>query len=166
MGVTCKAVTGAAQMKIEKQEETATPTSCPGKCNIPNTTLTSNPAVVCPCPEGKTCFTTIKSNAFEHTVTCGSKTTIAKCGGPLYGTKKGIFIDIEKYAQPLCSEEKTYPTLIKDLEWTCKDLLIKPCDVCPGQTPPPYPPIPCPTPPTSPSPPSPTGAPPSPAPTP
>merc|ERR1712106_1266070 len=35
--VTCKAVTGAAQMKIEKQDDTATPTSCPGKCNIPNT---------------------------------------------------------------------------------------------------------------------------------
>ena len=69
----------------EKQAATtSTPTQCPGTCNIPSTTLTSNPVVKCPCPEGKTCFTTIKSNGFEHTVKCGSKTVTVKCGGPLY----------------------------------------------------------------------------------
>merc|ERR1719233_719693 len=156
--VNCKAIKGAEKIHLEEKQNTTVPsppTECPGTCNIPSTTLTSNPVVKCPCPEGKTCLTTIKSNAFEHTVTCGSKIETKQCGGPLYGTKKGIFIDIEKYAHPLCGEEKVYATLVKDLEWSCKDLKISPCNVCPGATPPPYPPVPCPSPPTPPSPPSP-----------
>merc|ERR1719244_176743 len=150
--VTCKAIKGAEKINLEEKQNTTAPSpvpsppaQCPGTCNIPSTTLTSNPVVKCPCPEARTCITTIKSNAFEHTVTCGSKTVIKQCGGPLYGTKKGIFIDIEKYAHPLCGEE-TYTTLIKDLEWSCKDLKINPCNVCPGATPPPFPPVPCPSP--------------------
>merc|ERR1719193_2010265 len=171
--VNCKAIKGAAQIKLEDKQNTsapspapAPPTECPGTCNIPSTTLTNNPVVKCPCPEGKTCLTNIKSNAFEHTVTCGSKTVTKQCGGPLYGTKKGILLDIEKYAHPLCTEEKVYSTLVKDLEWSCKDLKISPCNVCPGATPPPYPPVPCPSPPTPPPyPPSPpTPSPPSPSP--
>merc|ERR1712013_769572 len=153
--VTCKAIREAEQIKLDEKQTatTSTPTQCPGTCNIPSTTLTSNPVVKCPCPEGKTCFTTIKSNAFEHTVKCGSKTVTVKCGGPLFGTKKGIFLDIEKYSHPLCGAEKQYVTLIKDLEWKCKDLTIRPCDLCPGVT---RPPVPCPSPPTPPSPPSPS----------
>merc|ERR1711970_704369 len=140
--VTCKAITGAEEIKlVEKQNTTspspapAPPTECPGTCNIPSTTLTSNPVVKCPCPEGKTCITTIKSNAFEHTVTCGSKTVTKQCGGPLLGTKKGILVDIQKYNHPLCAEG-IYTTLIKDLDWSCQDLTISPCNVCPGATPP------------------------------
>merc|ERR1711962_1608283 len=131
--VTCKAIKGAEQIKIDEKQNTSAPspvpsppTQCPGTCNIPSTTLTSNPVVKCPCPEGKTCFTRIKSNAFEHTITCGSKTVIKQCGGPLYGTKKGIIVNIEKYMHPLCSEEKSYSTIIKDLEWSCRDLTISP----------------------------------------
>merc|ERR1711970_1064606 len=164
--VTCKAITGAEEIKlVEKQNTTspspapAPPTECPGTCNIPSTTLTSNPVVKCPCPEGKTCITTIKSNAFEHTVTCGSKTVTKQCGGPLLGTKKGILVDIQKYNHPLCADG-IYSTLIKDLDWSCQDLTISPCNVCPGATPPPYPPVPCPSPPTPPSPPSPPTPPP------
>merc|ERR1711970_500632 len=171
--VTCKAITGAEEIKlVEKQNTTspspapAPPTECPGTCNIPSTTLTSNPVVKCPCPEGKTCITTIKSNAFEHTVTCGSKTVTKQCGGPLYGTKKGIIVNIEKYMHPLCAEEKSYSTIIKDLEWSCRDLTISPCNVCLGATPPPYPPVPCPSPPTPPSPPSPPTSPSPPSPSP
>merc|ERR1711970_1248510 len=164
--VTCTAITGAEEIKlVEKQNTTspspapAPPTECPGTCNIPSTTLTSNPVVKCPCPEGKTCITTIKSNAFEHTVTCGSKTVTKQCGGPLLGTKKGILVDIQKYNHPLCADG-IYSTLIKDLDWSCQDLTISPCNVCPGATPPPYPPVPCPSPPTPPSPPSPPTPPP------
>merc|ERR1711970_534082 len=164
--VTCTAITGAEEIKlVEKQNTTspspapAPPTECPGTCNIPSTTLTSNPVVKCPCPEGKTCITTIKSNAFEHKVTCGSKTVTKQCGGPLLGTKKGILVDIQKYNHPLCADG-IYSTLIKDLDWSCQDLTISPCNVCPGATPPPYPPVPCPSPPTPPSPPSPPTPPP------
>merc|ERR1719244_1793622 len=167
--VTCKAIKGAEKINLEEKQNTTAPspvpsppTQCPGTCNIPSTTLTSNPVVKCPCPEARTCFTTIKSNAFEHTVTCGSKTVIKQCGGPLYGTKKGILVDVLKYEHPLCSEEKSYLTLYKSLEWSCRDLTISPCNVCPGATPPPYPPVPCPSPPTPPSPPSPAPTPPSP----
>ena len=75
-------------MKFEKQEGTpappAAPTQCPGTCNIPASTITSNPTVTCPCPEEKTCITTITSNHFEHTIKCGSKEVKKICGGPLY----------------------------------------------------------------------------------
>jgi len=150
--VSCKAISGADQIKLHDKQDSSSllpPGQCPGFCNIPETTMTSNPVVQCKCQEGRTCITTIKSNAFEHTVTCGSKTVKKQCGGPLLGTKRGILIDIEKYAHPLCTEEKTYVTLIKDMEWSCRDLLIKPCDICPGSTPPVYPPVPCPSPTTT-----------------
>ena len=71
-------------MKIEKEEETD---QCPGTCNIPDSTVTSNKIVQCRCLQGKPCSTTIRSNHYQHFVTCGSISETILCGGPLHVKK-------------------------------------------------------------------------------
>jgi len=136
--VTCKAIPGAATIDlITKQTGGAvTPTTnstslCP--CSATDSTATVTSVT---CAAG---MSSIVSNGYSHSVTCGSVSQTLNCGGALKGTKDlGLGITFD-YNQPLCTNQ-TITSPLHSVVWQCNDVTYNTCSLCPGVT---LPMVPC-----------------------